>query len=62
MAIRSAAAFEGAVTRILRRNDYKKSTPIEKDIGLGLNVQEISFRWITLKICILMYFEVLNSV
>ncbi len=33
-----------------------------KDIGLNLNVQEIPFRWIWLKICILlMYFEVLDN-
>jgi hypothetical protein len=29
---------------------------------IGLNVKEIPFRWISLKICILMYFEVLNNV
>jgi hypothetical protein len=29
---------------------------------MGLNVQEIPFRWIWLQICILMYFEVLNNV
>ncbi len=28
----------------------------------GLNVQEIPFRWIWLKICILMYFEALSNV
>jgi hypothetical protein len=32
----------------------------QKDIGL--NVQQIPFRWIWLKFCILMYFEVLNNI
>jgi hypothetical protein len=29
---------------------------------MGLNVQEIPLRWIWLKICILLYFEVLRNV
>jgi hypothetical protein len=32
----------------------------EKDIGLF--VQEIALRWISMKSCILIYFEVLNNV
>jgi hypothetical protein len=30
--------------------------------NIGLNVEEIPFRWIGLRICILLYFEVLSNV
>jgi hypothetical protein len=51
-----------AVTQINRldRNSRYADLSFSKDIGL--NVQEIPFRWIWLKICIFMYFEVLSNV